>query len=231
MKLYVVGLPIGNIEDISMRAIKILQSAELIVCEDTRMFSNLWTKLTSLGMATKQNGKLRFVNDFNEYRVLPKIIAEAASMETVALVSDAGMPLISDPGYKLVRSGIDLGWDIEVVPGPTAESAALAISGLPTDKYLFVGFCPKKPGKRQKLLEEIKEMKTKSPMTIIFYESPQRTIKLLEEIKTLWGDEVHVCVANDLTKISQKIWRGSLPVICEEMKDKTLKGEVAIVLN
>jgi len=109
MKLTVVGLPIGNIEDISLRALKVLQEAKYLICEDSRMFNNLWSKLIQLNLATKFEGTIRFVNDFNEYKVLPRILAEVCSLESAVLVSDAGMPLISDPGYKLVHRGIELG--------------------------------------------------------------------------------------------------------------------------
>ena len=165
MKISIVGLPIGNIEDISMRALKTLQEAKYLICEDSRMFSNLWTKLISLGYAQKFSGKIRFINDYNEAATLPRVLAEICSLESIVLVSDAGMPLISDPGYKLVSKAIEMGWEIDVVPGPTAESAALAVSGLPTDRYMFVGFLPKKQGKRSSTLSTLKEMGEKSKMT------------------------------------------------------------------
>src|SRR3989344_4383817 len=158
MKLTVVGLPIGNVEDLSARALIVLSETNFIVCEDTRMFSNLWTKLTSLGKVQASKPRMKFVNDFNEYRVLPSLLAEMNLLEEAVLVSDAGMPLISDPGYKLVSEGLALGWDVTVVPGPTAEGAALAVSGLPTDKYMFLGFLPKKPGKRSEMLKYVKQM-------------------------------------------------------------------------
>lgn len=231
MKLYIVGLPIGNIEDISLRAIKTIESTKYVVCEDTRMFSNLWTKMTSLGYSKKFDGKIRFINDFNEERQLPRVLAELATEENAVLVSDAGMPLISDPGYKIVRSAIDLGWEIEVIPGPTAESAALAISGLPTDKYLFVGFLPKKEGKRKELLKNIISSQEQIQSSVVIYESAVRLEKILGDILSLSENTVHVCIAIDLTKVSEKVLRGDLNSIIEQIKGKKIRGEVTIVLN
>lgn len=231
MKLKIVGLPIGNVEDLSERALKVLQETSFIVCEDTRMFGNLWSKLTSLGKVQEKKAKLKFVNDFNEHRVLPSLLAEMNQLEEAVLVSDAGMPLISDPGYKLVSEGLTLGWEITVVPGPTAESAALAVSGLPTDKYMFLGFLPKKPGKRGELLKSIKEMQSSTKFTIVFYESSVRLEKIFPEMAEIFGEETRVCLALDMTKVSEKIFRGSLGEILETVKTKKLKGEATIVMS
>ena len=210
MKLTIVGLPIGNIDDISLRALKTIQEAKYLISEDSRMFNNLWSKLMQLGLAQKFTGTIRFINDFNEVKILPRILAEICSLESVVLVSDAGMPLISDPGYKLVNKVIGMGWEIDVIPGPTAESAALAVSGLPTDRYLFVGFLPKKIGKRTSVLTTLKEMGEKSKMTIVIYENPLRIIKILPEMISIFGENTPTCLAIDLTKMSQKILRGTL---------------------
>ena len=231
MKLTIVGLPIGNVEDVSDRALKVLQKTKFIVCEDTRMFSNLWSKLITLGKVEKPTARLKFVNDFNEYRVLPSLLAEMNQLEEAVLVSDAGMPLISDPGYKLVSEGLALGWEITVVPGPTAVSAALAISGLPTDKYLFVGFLPKKPGKRGELLKSVQEMQKLTKFTLVFYESAVRLNKILTEMVAEFDDETRVCLALDLTKISEKIFRGSMVEVLEVVKTKKLKGEATLVVS
>lgn len=231
MKLSVVGLPIGNIEDISMRAIHAIEDADMVICEDTRMFSNLWSKLCQFGWAKELSVPLRFLNDFNEQRVLPKLITDISVKDKVVLVSDAGMPLISDPGYKLVRSGLELGWDIEVVPGPTAESAALSVSGLPTDKYLFLGFLPKKPGKRGRLIDGIVMVWKSVPCSVVIYEAPGRLHKLIGELATQLGSDLDVCVGIDLTKHSQKVYRGSINEIKQELSDKKIKGEVTVVLS
>jgi 16S rRNA (cytidine1402-2'-O)-methyltransferase len=231
MKLTIVGLPIGNVEDISERVLRVLSEAKFIVCEDTRMFSNLWSKLTSLGKVNEKKARLKFVNDFNEYRVLPSLLAEMNQLEEAVLVSDAGMPLISDPGYKLVSEGLALGWEITVVPGPTAVSAALAISGLPTDKYLFVGFLPKKPGKRGELLKSVQEMQKLIKFTLVFYESAVRLNKILTEMVAVFDDEARVCLALDLTKVSENIFRGSMVEVLEIVKTKKLKGEATLVVS
>lgn len=231
MKLTIVGLPIGNIEDISERVLKTLQESSFVVCEDTRMFSNLWSKLVLLGKAQKFTGRLKFVNDFNEYRVLPSLLQEMNGLEEAVLVSDAGMPLISDPGYKLVRGGLDLGWDITVVPGPTAESAALAVSGLPTDKYFFAGFLPKKPGKRHETLSHYKEISKTVNFTVVFYESTARLDKILPEMSEVFGPDTPMCLCLDLTKVSEKIFRGSINEILDLIEGKKIKGEATLVLS
>lgn len=231
MKISIVGLPIGNIEDLSMRALKTLQEAKYLICEDSRMFNNLWSKLMQLGYAQKITGTIRFVNDFNEERVLPRILAEICSLDSVVLVSDAGMPLISDPGYKLVHKAIELNWDIDVVPGPTAESAALAVSGLPTDRYMFVGFLPKKIGKRTSVMMTLKEMGDKAKMTAVIYDSPLRLLKILPEAIAIFGENAPGCLAVDLTKVSQKVLRGSLGELLVMAKEKRIKGELVLMIS
>lgn len=231
MKLTIVGLPIGNIEDISMRALKTLQEAKYLICEDSRMFNNLWSKLMQLGYAQKFRGTIRFVNDFNEARILPRILAEICSLESVVLVSDAGMPLISDPGYKLVNKVIGMNWEVEVVPGPTAESAALVISGLPTDRYMFVGFLPKKIGKRTTVLTTLKEIGEKAKMTLVIYESSLRLSKIFPNLISIFGENTFACLAVDMTKISQKIFRGSLKNIFDQISDKKIKGEIVLLMS
>ena len=231
MKLKIVGLPIGNIEDISLRALKVLKETKFIICEDSRMFNNLWSKLKQMSLVDNFGGRIKFVNDFNEYRVLPGLLSEMDLLEEAVLVSDAGMPLISDPGYKLITEGLALGWEVDVVPGPTAESAGLAVSGLPTDKYLFLGFLPKTGGKRATMLENTKQMLEKFKFSIVIYESPMRVEKILKEILEIMGSETRVCLAVDLTKVSQKIIRGSINEGLDKVKTLKQKGEVTIVLS
>ncbi|HSV94625.1 MAG TPA: 16S rRNA (cytidine(1402)-2'-O)-methyltransferase [Spirochaetia bacterium] len=231
MKLTIVGLPIGNIEDISMRALKTLQDAKYLICEDSRVFNSLWSKLIQLGYAQKFTGTIRFVNDFNETSILPRILAEICSLESVVLVSDAGMPLISDPGYKLVNKVIEMKWEVDVVPGPTAESAALAVSGLPTDRYIFVGFLPKKIGKRTAVLSNLKEMGNISKMTAVIYENPLRLQKILPEAISILGEDAPACLAVDLTKVSQKIIRGTLGELLASAKEKRIRGELVLLIS
>ncbi|HCQ31231.1 TPA: 16S rRNA (cytidine(1402)-2'-O)-methyltransferase [Candidatus Collierbacteria bacterium] len=231
MKLTVVGLPIGNVEDLSARALKVLSETNFIVCEDSRMFNNLWSKLTSLGKVERLGARIKFVNDFNEHRVLPSLLEEMNLLEEAVLVSDAGMPLISDPGYKLVHEGLALGWEVSVVPGPTAESAALAVSGLPTDKYVFLGFLPKKPGKRNEMLKNIKSMSGTMSFSVVIYESTVRLEKILNDLVSVFGGDSRVCLAIDLTKVSEKIFRGSIIEVLEVVKSTKLKGEATIILS
>lgn len=228
MKLFVVGLPIGNIKDISYRALETIQKSSLVICEDTRMFSNLWIKLCSLSMASEYLGKVMFVNDFNEEKVLPKILEEAMRQDQVALVSDAGMPLISDPGFKLVSGVLSLGGEVEVVPGPTAESAALAVSGLPTDKYTFLGFLPKKSGKRSALLRSVLDIN--NPVkSVVIYESPYRLMKLLDELILI--NDFSLLIAIDITKSSQKFYRGKVSEVIPLLVNLKIKGEVTVVVS
>lgn len=231
MQLKIVGLPIGNIEDISLRALRALTETSFVVCEDSRMFSNLWSKLKQKNLVSNFSGRVKFVNDFNEYKVLPKLIEEMDMLQEAVLVSDAGMPLISDPGYKLVSEGIARGWDITVIPGPTAESAALSVSGLPTDKYMFLGFLPKTGGKRKTLLENIKKMQEIQKFSVVIYESALRLEKLLPDLVEIFDDNVKIVLAVDLTKVTEKILRGSLTEVKERISELKGKGEVTIVLS
>lgn len=231
MKLTIVGLPIGNIEDISIRAVKTIQGAKYLICEDSRMFSNLWNKLIQLGQAQKFSGTIRFINDFNEVKILPRILAEICSLESAVLVSDAGMPLISDPGYKLVKRAIEMNWEVDVVPGPTAESAALAVSGLPTDRYLFIGFLPKKPGKRASALATLKGIGNLTKTTAVIYENPLRLQKILPEMIGIFGENLPACIAVDLTKVSQKVFRGTLQQLLVISKEVRIKGELVLLVS
>lgn len=231
MKLHIVGLPIGNIEDISLRALRAIKETKFIVCEDSRMFNNLWMKLKQMGLVENFSGRIKFINDFNEYKNLPRLMEEMDVMEEAVLVSDAGMPLISDPGYKMVSEGIKRGWEVSVVPGPTAESAALAVSGLPTDKYLFLGFLPKTGGKRKTMLINAKKMQDLQKFSMVIYESANRLQKLLPDLVDVFGAETKLCIAVDLTKVSEKIIRGNILEVIEQAKTLKDKGEVTIVLS
>src|SRR3989344_5694911 len=150
MKLTLVGLPLGNIEDISLRAIQILREARTVICEDTRVFYRLWQKLVNDGhLQTSFSGRLMVINDFNEAEKVAWLADQITLAGEAILVSDAGMPLISDPGYRLVKEILAREGTVEVVPGPTAATTALAVSGLSSDRVLFLGFLPKKPSKRR----------------------------------------------------------------------------------
>jgi 16S rRNA (cytidine1402-2'-O)-methyltransferase len=207
-KLYVVGTPIGNLKDITFRAIEILQSVNFIACEDTRRTSIL------LNHYKIEGKKLLSYYEPKESVQVPKII-KLLEKEDVALVTDAGMPSISDPGYKLIRACIEKGIPVEVIPGPSAVLTALVGSGLPTDRFTFVGFLPKKG--LNNFLEELKAYKDS---TIIAFESPNRVLKSLEAIKEVYGDNTTVCIARELTKLHEEYIRGRAVEVLEELNKR-----------
>lgn len=216
-KLYIVPTPIGNLKDITIRALEILKEVDYIICEDTRRTNILLNhydiknkKLISY-FAPKEDQKIPF---------LLEIIKKYKS----ALVVDAGMPGISDPGYKLIKACLENNLEIEVLPGPSAFLTALVGSGLPTDKFLFLGFLPKKGLK--KYLERIKEL----DVTIIFYESPKRLERTLKTIDEALGN-CKIAIAREISKIYEEYLRGDLKEIISRLKDKKLKGEITVVLR
>lgn len=227
MKLIIVGLPLGNIEDISLRAIRTLAEAKTIICEDTRVFYKLWQKLVNLGqLKDKFSGRLMVLNDFNEAEKVSWLADQITLVGEAVLVSDAGMPLISDPGYRLVKEILEREGTIEVVPGPTAAMTALAISGLSADKVLFLGFLPKKLSKRKAAWNLVKAA---DGLTVIIYESPFRVKKTLEEIKTEFGEQTPTVITRELTKEYEQIVRGSVAELLD--KKTKIKGEVVILFR
>ena len=217
-KLYVVGTPIGNLKDITFRALEVLQSVNFIACEDTRRTSIL------LNHYKIEGKKLLSYYEPKESVQVPKII-KLLEKEDVALVTDAGTPSISDPGYKLIRACIEKGIPVEVIPGPSAVITALVGSGLPTDRFTFVGFLPKKG--LNNFLEELKAYKDS---TIIAFESPNRVVKSLEAIKETYGDNTTVCIARELTKLHEEYIRGRVVEVLEELSKRgEIKGEVVIL--
>lgn len=227
MKLSLVGLPLGNIEDISLRAIKTLRETKTVICEDTRVFHKLWQKLMNDGHLTSPfSGKLMVINDFNEVEKVSWLADQITLADEAVLVSDAGMPLISDPGYRLVNEILSRGGSIEVVPGPTAAMTALAISGLSADKVMFLGFLPKKAGKRIENWKAVKEM---MGVTVIIYESPYRVKQTLEEIQTQFGLETLIVIARELTKEYEQIIRGNVSEVLNNLKP--IKGEVVLLFR
>jgi 16S rRNA (cytidine1402-2'-O)-methyltransferase len=219
-KLYIVATPIGNMGDITIRAIEVLKSVSLILCEDTRLSSNL---LSKLGI----KNKLGIYNDQSEGKDKTKIIKTLQSGESVALISDAGTPLISDPGYKLVEEIKSMGFDVVPIPGPSAVITALCASGLPTDSFYFAGFLPTTLGKLKSHLESLKAIKT----TIVAYESPNRLLKTLEMIAEVFGD-IQISVAREITKLHEDILTGDVSRVLERYKAASaIKGEVVLMLN
>jgi len=217
--LYIVSTPIGNLSDITLRAIETLKQVDLIAAEDTRHSGIL---LKNYGITTP----LTSYHDFNKQRKGPELIQQILSGSSVALVSDAGTPGISDPGYLLIKLAIENQIQIIPIPGPAAFISALVVSGLPTDKFVFEGFLPNKPQKRRKRLEELSQEKR----TLIFYESPYRLLKILEEIKQILGDR-RICVARELTKKFEEIKRGTVSEVQQYFQQGIIKGELVIVVE
>jgi 16S rRNA (cytidine1402-2'-O)-methyltransferase len=218
-KLILVPTPIGNLEDITMRAVRILKEADLILAEDTRVSSRL---INHLGIEKK----LVPHHKFNEHKTLNSIISKLKEGNTVALISDAGTPGISDPGFLLVRACVENQVEVECLPGPTALIPALAVSGLPTDKFDFEGFLPQKKGRQKRLLQLAEESRT-----IVFYESPYRLVKALAQFAEFFGPERQVCVCRELSKMFEEIKRGTAQEIHDYYAENQPKGEIVIVVE
>lgn len=216
--LYIVPTPIGNLEDITLRAIRVLKEADVILTEDTRKTSIL---LKHYSIETKMFPH----HKFNEHKTVEGIINRIKNGDKIAMVSDAGTPGISDPGFLLIRECIKNEIDIECLPGATALIPALVNSGLPSDTFLFVGFLPTKKGRQTKL----KELAEK-PMTMVFYESPFRLVKTLEQFGEYFGFERKVSVSRELTKIYEETKRGNIQEVIDYFKAKVVKGEIVIVV-
>lgn len=219
--LTIVPTPIGNLKDITLRALEVLQSADEIICEDSRR--------TSLLLNHYEIKKpLIVVNDFNEYRSETLIIQKLKEGKNLALVSDAGTPLVSDPGFKIVRSAIELGLEVDSLPGPSSVTTALTLSALPPDKFMFIGYLPEKEGKRKTQLQNLKEISGLIPVTFIIFVAPHKLIKTLEEIVTVL-DDPKISLAKELTKIHQEVKSGRVSEILENLKNP--KGEYILLLN
>ena len=218
-KLYLVATQIGNLEDITYRAVRILQETDLILSEDTRKTSILLKKYSII---QKQSS----FHKFNEHQSLPKIIEILKEGKSVALVSDAGTPGISDPGFILVRECIRENIEIECIPGPTAFIPALVLSGIPCDRFIFEGFLPVKKGRNKRLLQLASENRT-----MIFYESPHRLQKTLLDMSLYFGSDRPAVIARELTKIHEEIIRGTVKSLFLIVNQKPLKGEIVIILQ
>ncbi|MBQ1952900.1 MAG: 16S rRNA (cytidine(1402)-2'-O)-methyltransferase [Alistipes sp.] len=217
-KLYIVPTPIGNLDDITLRAIKTLEAADFILAEDTRTTSVL---LKHLGIEKR----LYAHHKFNEHATAASLTEAIGEGRTVALVSDAGTPGISDPGFLLVRSCVEAGIEVETLPGATALIPALVQSGFPCDRFCFEGFLPQKKG-RMKRLEELRE----EQRSIIFYESPHRVVKCLEQLSEVFGSERRVSVSRELTKKFEQTVRGTIAEVAEHFAQHEPKGEFVIVV-
>jgi len=219
MTLYIVATPIGNLEDMTFRALRILKEVDLIACEDTRQTSKL---LNHYGF----KNQLTSYNDFNKTRKTKLLINELKQGKNIAIVSDSGTPGVNDPGFYIVRECIRENIDVVPVPGACAMINALVCSGLPTDSFAFYGFFPKKDGKKKKAIEIIKNIK----QTAIFYESPhriQKTLKLFAELIP----EKNLVLARELTKKFEEFIRGTAKDVYEKCNDKTIKGEIVLLIS
>jgi 16S rRNA (cytidine1402-2'-O)-methyltransferase len=218
--LYVVATPIGNLEDITYRAVRVLGEADLIACEDTRQTRKL------LDHYNIHKPTISY-HDHNEAERTEDLTARLLAGETIALVSDAGMPLVSDPGYRLVNAAIEAGISVQPIPGASASLTALAASGLPTDSFHFGGFLPPKTGQRAKLLESLAE----EHATLIFYEAPHRILESLEAIEAALGPRP-VVVAREITKIHEEFLRGTAAEIRAQLAARdTVKGEITLLIG
>ena len=218
-KLYLVPTPIGNLDDITLRAIQVLKDVDAILAEDTRTSGNL---LRHLGISKPMSA----FHLNNEHQQVQHMADRIAAGETLALVTDAGTPAISDPGFMLVRECINRDIEVECLPGPTAFVPALVNSGLPADHFIFEGFLPHKKG-RQTKIQQIADY----PYTTILYESPYRLVKTLEQLMEVMGPERRVSVSRELTKIHEENVRGTLAEVIEYFSQKDVKGEIVIVLE
>ncbi len=217
-KLYLIPTPIGNLEDITLRALRILKEVDLILAEDTRT-SGFLLKHYEI------NTKMQSHHLHNEHKTVEQIANRIANGEKVALVTDAGTPGISDPGFLLVRACVSHGLDIETLPGATAFVPALVNSGLPTDRFCFEGFLPQKKG-RQTKLQELKEEKR----TMIFYESPFRLVKTLEQFCEVFGEDRLASVSRELSKMFEENKRGTLKELVNYFTSKGVKGEIVLIV-
>lgn len=218
-KLYLIPTPIGNLEDMTFRAIRILKEVDLILAEDTR----------TTGFLLKHfeiNNKMNSHHKFNEHQKVESLAERIKAGESMALVSDAGTPGISDPGFLLVRACLSLGVEVECLPGATAFVPALVVSGFPSDRFCFEGFLPQKKGRKTRL-EELQE----EARTIIFYESPYRVFKLLTQLSEAMGEERRVSVSREISKLHEETIRGTLKEVIEHFSTNEPRGEFVVIVE
>ncbi|MCH7397906.1 16S rRNA (cytidine(1402)-2'-O)-methyltransferase [Belliella sp. DSM 107340] len=217
--LYLIPTPIGNLRDITLRAIDILKSVDVILAEDTRTTGRLLKHL-------EIQRPLQSYHIFNEHKTVEKLIERMERGEVMAMCSDAGTPAISDPGFLLVRAARDAGLEVNCLPGPTAFVPALVNSGLPNDRFTFEGFLPHKKGRKTRIESLMEEERT-----MIFYESPHRLMKSLVQFSEAFGPERMACVSRELTKIYEENVRGTLAELIAYYEENTIKGEIVIVVQ
>lgn len=217
--MFLVATPIGNLEDLSRRALRVLEEVEVVAAEDTRHTRRL---LDHYGIRTRMVSLF----EHNERHRIPELIGRLESGDRVAVVTDSGSPGISDPGYPLVRAAIDRGLRVECVPGPSAVIAALQISGLPTDAFLFAGFLPPKSAARRRRLEELHEHRE----TVVTFESPHRIAACLEDLEAVWAERP-IALVRELTKIHEQVLRGTAAEVRAALTPDRRRGEMVLVLG
>jgi len=218
-KLYVVGTPIGNLEDITLRAIRVLKEVDLIACEDTRRTQKL---LNAYKIRTPSVS----YHEHNEMTRAPELVIQMEEGSDIALVTDAGMPVVSDPGFRLVHLAVRHGIRVVPVPGASAFVAALAASGMPVDKFRFLGFLPSKRGERRKALEELRS----APKTLLFYEAPHRLNEMLKDVRDILGER-EIVLAREVTKVHEEFLRGTISSTLEYLKKRPAKGEITLLVG
>ncbi|MBP2831203.1 16S rRNA (cytidine(1402)-2'-O)-methyltransferase [Aquimarina sp. U1-2] len=218
-KLYLVPTPIGNLEDITLRAIRILKEVDLILAEDTRTSGKLLNHF-------EINTPMQSHHMHNEHKTVDRIIQKLQSGETIALISDAGTPAISDPGFLLTRACVNNNIEVACLPGATAFVPALVNSGLPNNRFVFEGFLPVKKGRQTRLKELANETRT-----MIFYESPHKLIKTLGVFATYFGEDRHISISRELTKLHEETVRGTIAEVMEHFKTGSLKGEIVVIVE
>ncbi len=221
MPLILVGTPIGNLGDLSPRAVDALRSADAICCEDTRRTGRL------LQHAGVERRPLIVVNDHTEISAIEGVLARLAAGERVAVVTDAGMPGISDPGERLVEAAVEAGHAVEVVPGPSAAVTALVVSGLPAGRFVFEGFLPRKGSGRSGRLAELASERR----TVVLYEAPHRLARTLADLASACGGDRRVAIGRELTKLHEETWRGTLAAALDWVADHEPRGELVVVLE
>jgi 16S rRNA (cytidine1402-2'-O)-methyltransferase len=220
-RLVLVGTPIGNMGDLSPRAVELLAAADLVACEDTRRTGNL---LQLAGLASRP---LMTVNDHTEERRIGEILERIGNGETVAVVTDAGMPGISDPGERLVRAALDAGHPVEVVPGPSAVVTGLVVSGLAAGRFCFEGFLPRKGAARTQRVSELAVERR----TVVLYEAPHRLARTLADLASALGGERRCALTRELTKLHEEVWRGSLDEAVARCDEVAPRGEYVVVID
>ena len=218
-RLILIPTPIGNLEDITLRSIRILSSAQVIYAEDTRVTKRLLAHLNITNTIFSFHSQ-------NEHRLLDRVIDKIQEVETAVLVSDAGTPGISDPGFLLVRACIEANIPVECLPGPTAFVPALVASGLPCDKFVFEGFLPHKKGRQTRLI-----LLSQESRTIILYESPHRLVKCLGQIVEYFGADRKICVCREISKFYEEFARGTAEEVLAHFQQKEVKGEIVIIVG